>query len=212
MSDKHLFYIHDPMCSWCYAFMQCWTALQKELPVDLPVSYLLGGLAFDSSEPMPKVTQNMVQQAWRQIEDTVPGVQFNFNFWKLNIPYRSTYPSCRAVLAAKRQDDQYEQEMIRVIQLAYYRNAKNPSLVETLQECAEEVGLDVDRFIQDLNSPAIKNDLLHEVQSVRQMKVFSFPSLRLELGGKLFPISIDYLDHKSMLSEINQLVGGDLDN
>ncbi|MEQ1778267.1 MAG: hypothetical protein ABL863_06970 [Nitrosomonas sp.] len=51
------------MCSWCYAFSQSWDALQQELSANIQVVYLLGGLAPDSTEPMPLATQKMVQQA-----------------------------------------------------------------------------------------------------------------------------------------------------
>lgn len=57
----------------------------------------------------------MVQQVWQRIEQTVPGVHFNWNFWSRNTTIRSTYPACRAVLAAKRQRAAAEPEMIRAI-------------------------------------------------------------------------------------------------
>lgn len=63
-----LYYIHDPMCSWCYAFTQSWANLQKILPGDIQVINVVGGLAPDSNEPMPLNTQKMVQQAWQTIE------------------------------------------------------------------------------------------------------------------------------------------------
>jgi len=56
------------MCSWCYAFSQSWAALQQALPRDMEIIYLVGGLAPDTTEPMPLATQKMVQQAWQRIE------------------------------------------------------------------------------------------------------------------------------------------------
>jgi len=41
-------------------------------------------------------------------------------------------------------------EMIRAIQTAYYQQAKNPSLPETLQACAREIGLDAKTFRETL--------------------------------------------------------------
>jgi len=205
-SSNRLFYIHDPMCSWCYAFIPSWTALQNALPANLEITYLLGGLAPDTSEPMPLATRKMVQQAWQQIETTVPGIRFNFDFWQENTPMRSTYPACRAILAAKKQNAACEQKMIAAIQAAYYQKARNPSLPDTLQECAAEIGLDTQLFMEDLNSPEINEALLHEIQFVRSMKVNSFPSLRLMQDDNFFPITIDYHDHLKMVHEIDQKV------
>ena len=203
-SIPRLFYIHDPMCSWCYAFGQSWSALQQDLPRDMEIVYLVGGLAPDTTEPMPLATQKMVQQAWQRIEQTVPGVHFNWDFWSRNTPIRATYPACRAVLAAKKQRTEAEPEMIRAIQTAYYQQAKNPSLLETLQACAREIGLNEEVFIEDLTSPAIESELQHQIQLARSMDVYSYPSLRLVHNSTVFPIAIDYLDHRTMLGEIKQ--------
>jgi len=200
-----LYYIHDPMCSWCYAFSQSWTALQQALPPDIAIVYLAGGLAPDATEPMPLATQKMVQQAWQRIEQTVPGVHFNWDFWSRNTPIRSTYPACRAVLAAKKQRTDAEAEMIRTIQTAYYQQAKNPSLPETLQACAHEIGLDTKTFIEDLTSPAIESELQHQIQLARSQDVYSYPSLRLMHNHIVSPIAIDYLNHRAMLDEIRAI-------
>lgn len=200
-----LFYVHDPMCSWCYAFSQSWTALQQDLSRDIEIVYLVGGLAPDTTEPMPLETQKMVQQAWQRIEQTVPGVYFNWDFWPRNTPIRATYPACRAVLTAKKQCADAEVEMIRAIQIAYYQQAKNPSLPETLQACAREIGLDVETFIEDLRSSAIESELQHQIQRARSMDVYSYPSLRLVHNDTVLPIAIDYLDHRTMLGEIKTI-------
>ena len=171
----------------------------------MEIVYFVGGLAPDTTEPMPLATQKMVQQAWQRIEQTVPGVHFNWDFWSRNTPIRSTYPACRAVLAAKKQRAEAEPEMIRAIQIAYYQQAKNPSLPETLQACAREIGLDAETFLEDLTSPAIESELQHQIQLARSMDVYSYPSLRLVHNNTAFPVAIDYLDHRTMLNEIKTI-------
>jgi len=95
--------------------------------------------------------------------------------------------------------------MIRAIQIAYYQQAKNPSLPETLQACAREIGLDEAIFIEDLKSPAIESELQHQMQLARSMDGYSYPSLRLVHNSTVFPIAIDYLDHRTMLDEIKTI-------
>jgi putative protein-disulfide isomerase len=204
--SNHLYYIHDPMCSWCYAFNASWKALQSALPAEVQVIHLLGGLAPDTTEHMPITTQKMIQQAWRQIEKTVPSVSFNNDFWVKNTPLRSTYPACRAVLAARKQGDMHEQKMIQAIQTAYYQNAENPSLAVVLQQCAGEIGLDVNIFTNDLDSSKIAAELQQEIQLARKMEVCSYPSLCLQRGAELFAIQVNYLDHRRMLGEIVDLL------
>ncbi|HCV92735.1 MAG TPA: DsbA family protein, partial [Gammaproteobacteria bacterium] len=53
MNSTTLFYIHDPMCSWCWGFSHTWNKVKNSLPSEINVQYILGGLAPDSSEVMP---------------------------------------------------------------------------------------------------------------------------------------------------------------
>ena len=197
-----LIYIHDPMCSWCYAFDSSLTALQKKLPDFIRIKKIVGGLAPDTTNPMPVELQQKIQQTWRRIEQTVPNIQFNYEFWIINTPVRSTYPACRAILAARQQGADFEDKMIGAIQTAYYQKAKNPSLELTLLECALEVGLDVNRFADDLTSNEIEEELQNEIRIARKLDVISYPSLLLEHNGGLFPVTVDYLDHETMIREI----------
>jgi putative protein-disulfide isomerase len=201
-----LFYIHDPMCSWCYAFESSLTALQKELPDFIRIKKIVGGLAPDTTQPMPVELQQKIQQTWRRIEQTVPNIQFNYEFWITNTPVRSTYPACRAILAARRQGADFEDKIIGAIQTAYYQKAKNPSLPSILLQCALDIGLAVGRFANDFSSDEIEKELQNEINTARNLGVMSFPSLLLEHNDRLFPVSVDYLDHKTMIREIVSLL------
>ena len=91
----------------------------------------MGGLAPDIDRPMHQDLQDTIRGIWRTIQRTVPGTEFNFGFWESGHPRRSTYPACRAVIAARHQGN-YEVAMIDGIQRAYYLHARNPSYDATL--------------------------------------------------------------------------------
>ncbi|MDX8404943.1 MAG: hypothetical protein R8K50_02180 [Mariprofundus sp.] len=61
MNNNRLYYIHDPMCSWCWAFQPVWHQLRAQLPQSIHVHYLLGGLAPDSDVVMPAAMQQSIQ-------------------------------------------------------------------------------------------------------------------------------------------------------
>ncbi|MDO8828237.1 MAG: DsbA family protein [Methylophaga sp.] len=194
------------MCSWCYAFSASLQALQRDLPPGIVFDYVLGGLAPDTTTPMPMEMQQALQQTWRRIETTVPGVRFNFDFWTASTPVRSTYPACRALLAARQQGPDCETRLLRAIQSAYYQQARNPSLLDTLEQCAAEVGLDTVAFGRALRSPAIAQALQHDIQSSRGMGVTAYPSLRLLHEGQQSAITVDYFTPQTMLEQIADLL------
>ncbi len=127
-----LYYVHDPMCSWCYAFGPVLAQLQQQLPDSVKLERLLGGLAPDTDTPMEQPMRERLEATWQRIEKSVPGTTFNFDFWRNCTPYRTTYNSCRAVIAAMQQGAEYDAKMTSAIQRAYYQQARNPSLLETL--------------------------------------------------------------------------------
>ena len=197
-----LIYVHDPMCSWCWGFTDVYQQLVERLPQEIEVRRLLGGLAPDSDVPMPEPMQAMLQQTWHRIETMIPGKVFNFDFWSQCVPRRSTYPACRAVIAAREQGDRYDPIMTRAIQQAYYQQARNPSDNETLIELAAEVGLDANRFASQLLDPQTHQQLLDEINTARSIGIDSFPSLMLERGGQYYPVLSNYSNVDQILNQI----------
>ena len=200
-----LYYVHDPMCSWCWGFAPVLAQLLQRLPTEIRVTRLLGGLAVDSDQPMPPELQRTIEATWQRIQQSIPGTPFNFDFWKQCAPRRSTWPACRAVIAARQQGAAFDERMTRAIQLAYYTQARNPSDEATLLELADELGLDSDAFAVALAGEAVQQQLLAEIERTRQLHATSFPGLILEVAGSVWPIAVDYNDSAPMLEMINGL-------
>ena len=76
-----LFYVYDPMCSWCWGYAPTWQRLKSELASHVEVVYALGGLAPDSDDAMPQAMQKFLQQTWQKISQQL-GTEFNFDFWQ----------------------------------------------------------------------------------------------------------------------------------
>jgi putative protein-disulfide isomerase len=184
----HLVYIVDPMCSWCFGFEPALAAVVRER--GLRVELVMGGLAPDSDEPMTEEMRGYVQNAWRAVTERT-GVEFNHAFWETCEPRRSTYPACRAVIAAGALDgkgsadgaasglwlDGVAGAMLHAIQRAYYREARNPSDVETLVACAEAIGLDGAAFAGRLAHPDTELALRRQFARRTALGATGFPSL-----------------------------------
>ena len=200
------------MCSWCWGFRPTWLALQKHLPENIKVETVLGGLAPDNDQPMPQRMRAMLQDTWRKIHGEL-GTEFNFDFWSKNTPRRSTYPACRAVVAASLQGS--EGEMIYAIQQAYYLRALNPSDDSVLLQMAEEIGLDTEKFKSALNSKETQNSLNKQIILAKSAMVQGYPSLVLQYSDpsergeeklKQYPIPLNYKHYDVMLEWIKRIV------
>ncbi len=202
MNSLTLYYVYDPMCSWCWGFNKTWNKVKKSLPKNINIQYVLGGLAPDSNEIMSDKMREYIQYNWQKIEKNIPGTIFNYDFWTNCTPVRSTYPACRAVIAAKNQNDQLEISMINAIQEAYYLYAKNPSKDTTLINIAKAIGLNVTQFKKDLNSKTTQQQLDNNINLSKSLGAKGFPSIILEKDSVAKLIKIDYNNSDFILKQI----------
>lgn len=200
--DAILYYVADPMCSWCWGFHPVLQKVKASLPADVRLRHVMGGLARDTDEPMSDEVRAYVQNAWQEVSART-GARFNDDFWTRCQPRRSTYPACRGVLCAAEQRAEAGPAYFEAVQRAYYLEARNPSEADTLAALAGEAGLDVARFAKDLVSPEIDARLHEDFAVRRRLGVRSFPSLILERGEVRTPIVVGYDDAEAVLSRLD---------
>jgi len=191
------------MCSWCWGYRPVSDQIFAALPKNVELVKIVGGLAPDSDAPMPADLRQKLPTVWQKIHALL-GTEFNFDFWTQCEPRRSTYPACRAVLAAGKQD-RYD-DMSDAIQRAYYLRAMNPSDGDTLTQLAAELKLDLDRFKRDFAAEEIEESLRQQVDFSRQSPIDGFPSLAMDIGGAMVSVHRDYQDPKPTLRHIDELL------
>ncbi|OAJ95145.1 DsbA family protein [Vibrio bivalvicida] len=203
MAENKLYYIYDPMCSWCWGYKPVWQQICQILEGKIEIQYVVGGLAPDSDLPMPAEMQRQIVSHWRKIEDFL-GTQFNYEFWNTNLPRRSTYPACRAVLAARKQGA--EKQMLSAIQSAYYLEARNPSDSDVLIDLADSIGLDIERFESDFGSVTLNEEFMRELDFARSIGGNSFPSLFVQTAEGIVELQVNYQSAQTTISQIEQLI------
>jgi len=206
IKNTTLLYIHDPMCSWCYGYKPIFTEIRNTLKNKIPIKYLLGGLAPDTDCGMTSSMKKNIIDNWKNIQKTIPGTTFNYDFWTQCKPRRSTYPSCRAVIAATKQQIDCEEYMIDEIQTAYYLHAKNPSDYSVLYDLAENLKLNKDLFITDIHSENTDAILKQQMDFCRSIGADTFPSLYLLINQKFAPVILEYKNADVTLENIDRLI------
>ena len=187
-----IYYVVDPMCSWCWGFAPVWREFVSEIPESVAVVDLMGGLAPDNEAPMDSAMRQYVQDAWGAVKART-GAEFNFEFWNKCEPKRSTYPACRAVIAAGEQASGARSLMYDAIQRAYFLEARNPSDAEALECVAGEIGLDRKQFTEDLGSDHINRIFQLELESVAKLGVSGFPTIVVKRESPGEPARYDLL-------------------
>jgi putative protein-disulfide isomerase len=198
LATDRLIYVADPMCSWCWGFGPVLALVCSEMPKGATLEWVMGGLAPDSDEPMPPETRAYVQRAWQTVAAET-GAPFNFEFWERCSPRRSTYPACRAVLAAGERGP----DLFMRIQRAYYVEARNPSDTDVLIELAGDVELDRESFAEALASPEVEALLRRDLARRDELGVRTFPTLLLERAGERRVIARGFSPPEEVLAALS---------
>lgn len=200
--NTSLYYVYDPMCSWCWGYQPTLTVISKALEEHcIRWTKVLGGLAPDTDEPMPAEMQSAIQSYWRKVHALL-GTTFNHDFWAKNTPRRATYPACRAILIARRNG--LEDEMNQAIQRAYYLHAHNPSDNKVLCTLAQELGLDPSDFELELKRNETQRALKDEIRFARSIGGNSFPSWIIRTGEHCTSLPIDYKDPGAVIDAVRK--------
>ena len=197
-------YVMDPMCAWCYGFKPELEAF-FEMHSHIHVEWVMGGLAPDNNQPMSEQMRTTIAAYWQQIEAKTQ-VTFNHDYWHCNTPYRSTYLACRAVIVANDLLENGAEKMVNAIQTAYYQKAQNPSLENTLIECAATIGLNKDEFVHSLKSEQTQKTLTQHLYITKQLNVTGFPALfYLDGHNHVYPLALGFCTFNELAQRFNRI-------
>ena len=97
---RHLLYVADPMCSWCYGFTPAVQALQDHFAARLPIQLLMGGLRAGNTTPMTDADKQKSRGHWERVAEA-SGQPFNHAFFDREGFVYDTEPACRAVVTMR---------------------------------------------------------------------------------------------------------------
>ena len=151
----------DPVCVWCWATEPVFRALETHYPNQIEFRYITGGLVEnidDFSDPGNDIDAGsdganaQIISHWLESADRhgMPVKAKGFNLFSKEFP--SSYPQNIAYKAAQIVDSQKADAFLRRIREATFTESKVTSDIDVQIELAKEIGLDIDEFVEAINS------------------------------------------------------------
>jgi predicted DsbA family dithiol-disulfide isomerase len=153
-------YFTDPACPASWAAEPALRTLLVEFGVDLPITYVMGGLAREFAPPHEPRLLDWLEHADRS------GMPVDPRLWS-EAPIGSSYPACMAVEAAAEQGEAAVARYLRALREGLMCFRRKLDGREALVEEARGAGLDVQRFRSDLESHAIVEALGADLDAAR---------------------------------------------
>ncbi|MFM0306534.1 DsbA family protein [Paraburkholderia sp. RL17-383-BIF-A] len=206
-----LIFVGDPMCSWCYGFQREMTTIAEAMPA-LEVQVVLGGLAAGSTQVLDDAGKQFRLGHWARVEQ-LSGAQFNREalLARKNFVY-DTEPVCRAVVTARLIEPSANLlTVFGAFQRAFYVDGLDTTDAKVLAaigaSALKAAGFDVDAdaFLSVWSSEEAVRVTREDFALTRRLGVSGFPSLFVELNGKIGLLSSGYTSAASVQQTLMRL-------
>jgi putative protein-disulfide isomerase len=187
-----LIYGFDPLCGWCFGFGPALGQIRTEL-TDLPIVLRMGGLVTrDRIGPYAEGAAYIENASARMKAVTGVSLGAAFHARILGDPtvISSSIPPCDAILQVRASHPAHELDFAIAIQRAHFTDGRDLNDPETYADVAERLGLYLNIVLPDpkVETPA----LAKEFRESRRLGLTSFPSLRLDVEGRIEGVDVSY--------------------
>lgn len=203
MNEKILWYVADPMCSWCWGFSPVIEQIRHEYGALLKVELLLGGLRPGTIHPMPAAQREEILRHWRTVQRTT-GQPFKFEGALPEGFVYDTEPASRGVVAVSIIKSRVLFPFFKAMQFAFYAGQQDVTSSSVLAELATGVGLDAQRFLEVFESDTAKRRTLDHFDKARQWDVHGFPTLVMQSAAGYSPLATGYRSFKELRPELDE--------
>lgn len=146
----------DPWCWWSWGFEPVLRRLREVYGDQLEIRTRMGGIFDDRSSWLSKYGQDDdTLPAWVADCMALPAMPI-LNDYMGAAGVRSTYPACRAFIAAELQSRQKADALLRRLLEACCVRGMNVSKDSVIEQAAREVGLDAGRLLGEMQSEAVE--------------------------------------------------------
>lgn len=176
-------YIHDVICSWCYAFAPRMRKISKEFPniKILHTAFALSTTPQNLEERFgsKKHAKEVILDHWKHANENDEEHRFNIELMKkrtFDFPY--SLPALMACEAARVQggEEKYWDYFDRA-QKAFFTECLNVADSKVLIDLAKDIKLDIKKFEKDFQSKEIKEKVLSEHNKVISNGINGVPAM-----------------------------------
>lgn len=166
LEQPTLFYIGDPMCSWCYGMSDILKDTQEYCAKNgIKFQTIVAGLRASGQVLWDKRFKGFLKEEWTNISNRT-GKKFSFEILDLlNFDYDTT-PACKAVLISKIlsfNNSKIVLEFFSKIQEKFYANSEDTKKLEFYKLICEDLNLD----FEDLSSNSLENSSKSRFKSTK---------------------------------------------
>ena len=206
-NDRHILYVMDPMCSWCWGFSPVIEQVVSHYRDRMAFKLLVGGLRPGNTERFDSHKRNYILGHWKAVHERT-GQPFNFSFQMGPDFVYNTEPASRAIVVVRRLAPVHEISFCKRVQEAFYVHNANVTQETILAALASDHGIDRSQFLDLFRSADLVKEVWDEFDYSRQLGVSGFPTLLAQNDGETTMLSHGYQTFEWLSPIIEKWVDG----
>jgi putative protein-disulfide isomerase len=176
MTEPHLVYFADPMCSWCWGFSPVIEAVRATYGERLPVRLIMGGLRPGNTKPMTEKAKHETRGHWEHVHEA-SGQPFDFAFFEREGFVYDTELPAAAVVLVRHLAPHLAFDFLKRAHAAFYAHNRDVTQPDVLADLAAELGIAREAFRDAVTSEEIKSATWRDFGTSQNAGVTGFPTL-----------------------------------
>ncbi|PIW28848.1 MAG: protein-disulfide isomerase [Rhodospirillales bacterium CG15_BIG_FIL_POST_REV_8_21_14_020_66_15] len=205
--SRHFLYVADPMCSWCWGFSPVIGKVAEAFGDRAPVRVMVGGLRPGTVHPMRDKDKDYVRSHWEHVQEA-SGQPFDFAFFDRDGFVYDTEPACRAVVTARKLDEERALPFLARLHRAFYVDNRNTAAEGELADIAGDFGFHRDEFHEMLTSPDTREETQGDFWFAQQSGITGFPTLLAVEDQKAYLVTAGYQSWENLAEPLAGWVAG----
>ncbi len=209
----------DPACTWCWGSEPILRKLLYNYKEQVKISFVMGGLVEDAHTFMDATNtiggdlntfNEQVGTHWLEASSRhgMPVQAKGFKLFDEENP--STFPMNIAYKAAQFQGEEIANKFLRRIREAVAAETKQANTMEVLIELAQESGLNISKFIEDMGNGKAEKAFEEDRYTTRSYQANGFPSFLIKYENGKEIMLRGYQSYDTFVSTIKHLSGNTL--
>jgi predicted DsbA family dithiol-disulfide isomerase len=180
-AEVELVLYHDVLCSWCYVADARLEYLRDEYGPALHWSLRPYPLRPENQIPDTR-QRSVLARHLRRLGREQEGKGVKPDLWTGQDPPASSVPPLVALEAALPEGAELQRELLKAMRNAAFLQAINVARRDVQLELAARVGLDLGRFVEQLDDPRLEQDVNDAVEEAEALGIRGVPAL--VIGGE----------------------------
>ncbi|MEE8484893.1 MAG: DsbA family protein [Nitrospinota bacterium] len=207
----------DPYCTWCWGSEPILGKIKEVYENQVTISYRMGGLVEDITTFADPGNAIGGENWYRQVADhwveasSRHGMPVDEQvFFDIKDDFRSTYPASIAFKAAQLQGEELGNRYLRALRVAASAERKAIHRLDVQVELANEIGLELNRFQDDIKSGTAESAFHEDLHECRAKGARGFPSYLIRNSKGREIMLRGYTSFKAFETWLNELAGAEL--